>query len=1234
MFKSKEEKFDNSKSNKKGSSTTPKEIKVMSSLAPKVLTDKEDLDKVQSYLNKLKDVIDEEDINNIALMGNYGSGKSTIIKTFQHQHKKEYRFLNISLASFNKPNVKEKEKEVESEEIDYLEKLNKEKLDRLLEVSILQQIFYHVKASDIPKSRFKRIIELPIKKLIGEAILFVIWVICSVLTIKYDYLNKINPIIWKSNESFDFLAFFILLITFSGLGYSFIYLIEIFGNSKITKVNIKGELELGEDVSKSILNEHLDEIFYFFEKTKYNVVVIEDLDRFKSTDIFSKLREINILLNNSNSIGREIKFVYAVGDFLFKDKKERVKFFEYIIPIIPFINSSNAEVQLKKLIKESELEEDDLSDNFISDVVAFIDDIDMRLLLNIFHEFVIYRKTILRSDFVRSNEELFAIIIYKNLYPNDFAILNDKKGNLYSLINNKRIYIKKFLEEIDENITNNNKRVKIIEREFIDDIKDLQSIYINKIVSIIPNHDTYVDREFLESDFSQIINNTKVEYIEYNGNYRRYDRRQINYKFSEVEKEVNPKSYTERVKLIEDKNDRKDKSLKDENQKLRAKRSEIQNWDLKQIFNEIDISEYLEGELNNGLFRNLILNGYINENYRDYITLFHNGGSLTKEDSIFEKNVRGGYNDEFQYKLSNIENLVDKLKEEKYFQRDSILNFDLLDFLGENYDKYSSKYDSIIKLLSNEKEKSIEFIDQYINRGDKTLDIFIEKLTLLWGNFWFYIYCESDYIDERKKEYLRLIFLNTSNKDIIENQNFSVLIDSISETVMFQLLVEEFDEENINKAKGLIEELEIKFSSLTPPNNKTKEFFDFVYNNNHYLLNQDNVSLVLDIYGENIDKENIKKRNYTTILNSKLDPLINYVESNIDDYVENVFLKLSDNKNEEEEKLISLLNNKKLKEELKIKIIKTTDTLINNLNEIKKGKIKEGLLKNNKIVSKWDNVVDYYNTDDNKLNSSLIEYLNEDKVYKKLGEERMTLQSEDFDYPEFQKNILLCDEIENESYTTLLNETPYKWNELPVKDISGEKVQYLVSKVLNTTKYNYEQLREHYKVYHIGLIENDFDKFLNNNDDFETNESDVMSILKSTKISDGDKLQYVPLIDQQIISESKVISELISKLIVSNRAEIIDLDYLVFESIISNTTSIKSNVKVINLNYGNFDNVQKSTLVGLISEEYKKIFVKRSKTLFDSTDYNEELFKNLDSNDLISSVNPKKSNKLLVVGNY
>ncbi|RZM17668.1 MAG: hypothetical protein EOO88_42770, partial [Pedobacter sp.] len=333
------------------------------SLAPKVLTSAKDLARVKPYMDLLKKTIDAPGITNIALTGNYGSGKSTIINTFQAGHS-EYEYLRISLASFGNvsdemekyqkeegPVQKEREpkpktqpkKPVKSITDKKAAKEKKEEIERLLEVSILQQIFYHVKPSSIPDSRFKRITNIKDWHIFIIATYFVLWVASTFILFKFDFINRINPASWSTKLDFDWSAPPVFLIFFAGIGFFAKSIVRLLNNSKINKVNIKGELELGDKLDKSVFNEHLEEILYFFERTKFNLVVIEDLDRFYSTDIFTKLRELNTLLNNSLSIKdrkghKEIVFLYAISDETFSDKNERVKFFEFIIPVIPFIN--------------------------------------------------------------------------------------------------------------------------------------------------------------------------------------------------------------------------------------------------------------------------------------------------------------------------------------------------------------------------------------------------------------------------------------------------------------------------------------------------------------------------------------------------------------------------------------------------------------------------------------------------------------------------------------------------------------------------------------------------------------------------------------------------------------------------------------------------------------------------------------------------------------------------------
>ena len=79
---------------------------------------------VEPYLSAIRVALAKVNVKNIALTGPYGSGKSSIIKTFEKGHSEDYKFLNISLASF-------------AENKDQSNNNSNDK-DRLIERSILQ----------------------------------------------------------------------------------------------------------------------------------------------------------------------------------------------------------------------------------------------------------------------------------------------------------------------------------------------------------------------------------------------------------------------------------------------------------------------------------------------------------------------------------------------------------------------------------------------------------------------------------------------------------------------------------------------------------------------------------------------------------------------------------------------------------------------------------------------------------------------------------------------------------------------------------------------------------------------------------------------------------------------------------------------------------------------------------------------------------------------------------------
>ena len=112
----------------------------------------------------------------------------------------------------------------------------------------------------------------------------------------------------------------------------------------LRKLSVQGnEIEIFENDVDSFFDKHLNEVLYLFRNTDANAIVFEDMNRYNSNQIFEKLREINYLLNNSpnDSENKIFRFFYLLRDDIFTSK-DRTKFFDFIIPIVPVIDGANS----------------------------------------------------------------------------------------------------------------------------------------------------------------------------------------------------------------------------------------------------------------------------------------------------------------------------------------------------------------------------------------------------------------------------------------------------------------------------------------------------------------------------------------------------------------------------------------------------------------------------------------------------------------------------------------------------------------------------------------------------------------------------------------------------------------------------------------------------------------------------------------------------------------------------
>ncbi|WP_316840034.1 hypothetical protein [Pedobacter gandavensis] len=1057
----------------------------------------------------------QADIKNLAITGTYGSGKSSILKTFQAQNSDpDLSFLNISLATFKEETANKNSPKGSD-------------LLRLIELSVLQQIFYHEEDDKIPDSRFKKIKSFKRKKLWLLSVGLFLLAISTLHLIKQTWLEDLVGFQF-SNLTKQLLTFSSLIIAVVGYFYIIFKSIRTISSITVSKLNVHdAEIEINKNISKSILNNHLDELLYFFEVTDYTVVIIEDLDRFEQTEIFTKLRELNLLLNYSDKIKRDIVFIYAVRDDMFKDK-DRTKFFDFILPVIPVINSSNSNEKLLEIVKNNNYT---IKSELIENLSLFID--DMRLLYNITNEFYIYHKKLGKLN----QDKLISMVVYKNIYPNDFVDLSKGEGQLYNVFNKKAFFIKEKLKEVDDQIHGIRNDIKEIEETQITDVHQLRMIYVYKyleklsnICAFVMNGKTYKFHEVTTETVFEYFLNDKVSYQFFTNGYNNYTvaSSSLNLKFTDIEAEIDPDhTYLERLNRLNEWNTDKVEDLKVRITKLESEKTKIRHFKIKDIIALGGCNMELENKKQLQLVNILLRNGYINEDYQDYISIFYEG-SITKEDREFLLNVKAQISSEFDYKLNKIDKLIPKI-DPIDFTKDYILNYDLLDHVLLKTTNKTQKL-LIFDILKNESDNSIAFINGFID-DSKNLGLFIKELAKVWQNMWHFISQQSLFSKEQINVYFILIMKFAEIDDIKLLASKSKLKAEIASSLDFLNI-----DINTEKIKQVITALDIKFIHLNLLN-APQELALFVYHKYHYVFNEQMIRSMIILNG-NYNEDDFNRKNFYAISESGCAHLTTYIDQYIDSYVSGVYLMLDKNTEEDEGALLDLLNHANLSVENKEAVIDQVNTKVIDIENVELIEIAQLLLQTSKLTAKWQNLIYYYHEIEDVLDEYIVDFINIESNAKDLSGAMIDNKNPVPDLitvEKFIKSLILKESIHNSCYKLLLKSVPYTYRNLAFQELSTEKVSLIIdSNSLTLNISNYDSLRDNYEKLHIMLIEQKQVAFIAAIDDYTIEEIEVFELLASKTFTDQNKMQIINHVDEAVIIGSARVSSIIGLFMINN----------------------------------------------------------------------------------------------------
>ena len=1097
-----------------------------------------DITEMGEYYDALDYVLKNRDIHNIALSGSYGSGKSSILGSYENRHH-EKKFIHITLARFDQPYADAYTKVTDAnadgkDDGGYQagKKFDDERdrLVNILEGKILNQVLHQIEPKNIPLSAFHIKAPASKKRVLSVCIYGTCFMCLLLYHLYYDLWSSIvrdlapgwltSLLVWTIRPGFRAVAatLFLMLIL---LGVSVLLRVLQRKNSlqKIfKKIDVKGTvgIELYEDGDESCFDKYLNEVLYLFEHSGATAVVFEDLDRYDVVQIFEKLRVISDLLqqrkeqgiSRGNQDGPIPKFIYLIRDSIFSPD-ERTKFFDLIIPVVSVVASDNA---YEKILERFETlgKGEDFSTKLLRNISIYVG--DMRLINNMINEYMIYQNQIGRTKLDREPNLMLSMMVYKNLFPEDFELLRHRRGYVAWVMSQRDKLIERHTEKIDEEIKKLRQRIEDSQKEHLESIAELNAVFFPYNGKVDEIDGTSLEKEMTRVDLvRKLLEAETATYYEYApGNSRRIPN-PIEPVALRQKMEDDP-DYQKRLEAIQDKQEEQRQELMAAITALRDQRGEIALSSLGKLLSEekrefwtpdntamqsMNIRPEMPSRPEFPLIQYLLRNSYIDENYAVYISYFY-PTSLRPEDKNYLLSVHSHRSLGYDYVLHDPAAVLESI-EPTYFADENMWNLSLFDYLVSQDNQKEEEQKLCVSAWLEGTKRAADLGGEGFNfilelwKKTQRKDL-LAPLINQYEPDWFHFWTSNGLLkDDEWRLYAAYTLTAPNTPKMLETVDKDRwLTEAIAADSGF--LMTPLPNQPLLHDKLFACSVRMSSLECCPENRSLAEN---LYRDNMYQLTPDVLTYLLTTrYGA--AQDTVLSKSYTHLLQMPKEPLSLYVENRPNAFVD-ALADSGTHLNDSPGAVLTLLNHDKLDNDHKKKYIALSDTTLKWLKDVTDEELWPELLAHGCMEMHWENVADYYcfsAQEAGSLPELLINYIEQgggafdcsiDDLNQRMGEDKADALLAD---------LMVCTSFSLACYRTMWESIDVVYYVLPAEDLPDEYIAALIAAgTVSMTADNVKLMRTSYPDHMTSFI-------LSNADTFIKLASDNSVALEASELSD------------------------------------------------------------------------------------------------------------------------------------
>lgn len=504
---------------------------------------------------------------------------------------------------------------------------------------------------------------------------------------------------------------------------------------------------------------------------------------------------------------------------------------------------------------------------------------------------------------------------------------------------------------------------------------------------------------------------------------------------------------------------------------------------------EIKRSEYFD------LVKYLIRNGYIDETYADYMTYFYEN-SLSRIDKTFLRSVTDRKAKPYIYELKAPDKVLRRLSPMDFDQEET-LNFVLCDYLLEQKE-YSAHLQHLIAQIRN--TGNYPFVAQYFEQTSKQT-LLVQVFNKQWPSIFIDMQNKDGFDNKQLKKY-SVLSIYYSDDNSLEAMNCDVAVtDSITQSKDYL----DITEPKIDKLISAFRLLGVCFPAIDYEKSD-KNLFMAVYQNDLYILNFDNLRLILErIFGVE-DTEDIRHKSYTVIFAEPNSPLFKRINSNFLDYCDIVLEECNGKISDDEQAALSLLNRTDIDSQQKQRYIQYLTTPVTALEDVIDQTIWEALIRAKLPRCSEKNIMDYF-CYKKELDGSLVEFINDSKIHLNFSQKHTGLTKEQRDT--FFNCVIDCNELDDVQYAQIITTLGLWLPEFDIPGISESKMKILIKNdIIRMNVETLQYLRKEYASVLIDFISIHIDRYVELMTDNLFIQSELIEVLE-LNIPDHLKLELL-----------------------------------------------------------------------------------------------------------------------------